>query len=118
MSYCSLSDEISLELIRIREEINGTRHPKWTKTGKKAASRLKKIFQPIYDDDELFYYETIIYNVWTVVDDLALGIHWRGRTPPLKELLEALTLVKQEREQIWFVPGEDKYNLDQDWWDI
>ena len=35
MSYCSLSDEISLELIRIREEINGTRHPKWTKTGKK-----------------------------------------------------------------------------------
>lgn len=105
-----VSNALSNELLRIRDEYQGTGgYVKWTQTGRRSISKLRKMFQPIFPRWGRNDYGGDLNAIWAVADDICLGIHWRGRTPSEKELCEALEMCKSQKETPWFTFDQKAY---------
>ena len=105
---CSfLSDEI----LRIREHVNSEIFlATWNRAGLAKVRRLRKMFLPKRAgklNDETVLEE--LDWLWAVVDDISLGFNWRGRTPSVAELEEAVQIVKLERTHPWYRFDYEQY---------
>lgn len=113
-----VSDAVSTELLRIRDEYKGTGgYVKWTQTGRRSITKLRKMFQPIFPRWDRNDYAGDLNAIWAVVDDIYFGIHWRGRTPSLEELQEALSITRDQRNNPWFTFDKKAYENRWKGWD-
>lgn len=110
--------ELSDELLRIRDENNKTYsgYTKFTPTGRKAINALIKMFKPTFPERIPNDYADDLNTLWAVVDDLALDVPVKCRTPSPDEIRNALKMTHDQRNNPWFIFDEKKFKHRNDWW--